>query len=331
MNRTKDFTVKALEAEARTLLIVGSTEDTDRDGDILMASGWKLDNYVKNPVVLWAHDYARPPIGTAKSVYLDKRTKQLCFKVYFPSVEELTTPGQPPSEHALFVDTVFNMYKSGLLNASSVGYTSAKGQPRMDQEGVPVWMRGLVFDDQELVELSCVPVPANANALVQARALNGISTKGLAIVEKEWERLKAAMAENEKSEDKGEEDMADKLSEEEVTKLKAFVASLPKKGQKANRKLSAASLANVNAAIESAQKAVDALKALVSDGVEETEEGSNDGVEDTKAKDPPLGEEKPGEEKPGEEKPVKKAFDLATMTVDQANNILRQKADKEGV
>jgi hypothetical protein len=32
----------------------------DRDGDVIDAEGWNVDEYVKNPVVLWAHDLKMP-------------------------------------------------------------------------------------------------------------------------------------------------------------------------------------------------------------------------------------------------------------------------------
>ena len=37
---------------------VASDESVDRYGDIIRASGWQLDNFRKNPVLLFAHDFA---------------------------------------------------------------------------------------------------------------------------------------------------------------------------------------------------------------------------------------------------------------------------------
>jgi hypothetical protein len=341
--RTKTFTISVKDlsdTEPRTLMMTGSTESPDRDKDILMSSGWGLDNYVKNPVVLWAHNYQVPAVAVAKSVYSDKRNKRLEFKLYFPTIGELCSDPSNPSDHALFVDTLYHMYKSGMMNASSVGYLGHKMEPRKDQEDQPVWNRGLVFTDQELVELSLVPVPANAEALVQARSMKSLNQHGVDIVEK------AMLDETSK---KGAEDMADKLTEEEVERLKAFALTLPKKEEpkkKAGRKLSASSLAKINAAMDHVNQCMDALKGLVSDGVVETDEDESDGVEGEKEKpgaepkpgeekpgaEPKPGEEKPGAEpKPGEEKPGKeKALDLSTMTVEQANDILRLGGNHEG-
>jgi phage head maturation protease len=413
---TKDLSA----IEPRTLMITGSTENVDRDGDILTASGWKLDNYRKNPVVLWAHDYNRPPVGMAKAVFVDPRTKTLQFKVYFPTVEELTTPGQPPSDHALLVDTLYNMYKSGLLNASSVGFTSAKGTQRTDQEDTPIWMRGTLFTEQELVELSCVPVPANAEALVSARSMKSFNQKGLDLVEKmihdaegkgaipyhkyplapadaTWDagaevkdatvedlkkmcawydaenpdikgsyklphhtregyktvkaavdnamarlgqtnlpaadkaaveaHLKKHQAELEEEgkaahvEAKGE-DMADKLTEEEVVKLKAFIAGLAPQ-TKAGRKLSAETMKSLKEVHDHAENCLKCVKALISSGVEENENNST-GTEEGE------GDNNPGNPKNAQAVVTKSALDLSTITVEQANEILRQAETAKG-
>lgn len=44
------------------------TDAVYRNGVNISSAEWKLDNFFKNPVVLWANDYSRPPIGRAKSV-----------------------------------------------------------------------------------------------------------------------------------------------------------------------------------------------------------------------------------------------------------------------
>ncbi|MEK4222375.1 hypothetical protein N1I86_10340 [Bacillus sp. FSL W8-0116] len=78
-----DFRVKQLgQEDNRILRFIGSNEARDRDGDIILASGWELDNYKKNPVFLWAHDYTIPPIGRALSVEVIKN--QLIFDIEFP-------------------------------------------------------------------------------------------------------------------------------------------------------------------------------------------------------------------------------------------------------
>jgi hypothetical protein len=317
-NKTLNFQVEVRDIstqEPRTLLITGSTESIDRDGDILLSSGWKLGNYLKNPVVLWAHDHSRPPVGTSKAVYVDPRTKQLCFKVYFPTVAELSTPGQPPSEHALFVDTLYNMYKSGMLSASSVGFTGTKSTPRADQGGVPLWQRGQVFTEQELVELSCVSVPANAEALVSARSMKAFDPHGVALVEA---AMKSLIEIDESGKAAKGEDMADKLTEEETVKLKAFLAGLHT--EKAGRKLSAETIKSLKEIHDHADNCLKCIKGLISSGVEE----NDDNEAGTETVETGLAPKAAEPASPTKTAPAvsTKAIDLS-MSVDEANEILR--------
>lgn len=155
--KTLDFRVKQLgQEDNRILRFIGSNEARDRDGDIILASGWELDNYKKNPVFLWAHDYTIPPIGRALSVEVIKN--QLIFDIEFP-------------EKGIYslADTVYELYKKGFMNATSVGFIGKEMQPSGD---------GVKFVRQELLELSAVPVPSNPSALQQAKSL-GVIGKGV--------------------------------------------------------------------------------------------------------------------------------------------------------
>ncbi len=155
IHKTIDFKVKQLEQNNRRLRFIGSSEDEDRDGDIILASGWELDNYKKNPVFLWAHDYSIPPIGKALNVGVVD--DELHFDIQFPE----------KGIHAL-ADTVYELYKGGFLNATSVGFTGMEGIPST---------KGTIFMKQELLELSAVPVPSNPNALQRAKSLGYISNR----------------------------------------------------------------------------------------------------------------------------------------------------------
>jgi len=120
-----------------------------------------LENYMKNPVFIWAHEYDQPPIGKAVNVMIDAGAKKLLFDVKFPTAEEYP-----------FADTIYKLYKGGYLNATSVGFHGMKHKTR-DEEAVlnlPEWQRGRRYMEQELLELSAVPVPANPNALVSMRS-----------------------------------------------------------------------------------------------------------------------------------------------------------------
>ena len=51
-----------------------STDDVDRHGDVVEPGGWRLAAYLRNPVLLWAHDYRHPAIGRAVSACGRSRT-----------------------------------------------------------------------------------------------------------------------------------------------------------------------------------------------------------------------------------------------------------------
>lgn len=127
----------------------GSTGAVDRDGDIIVPDGAILDNYLKNPVFLWAHDWhGRLPVGKAEDVRIVPGTG-VDFDILFDS-------GDP------FAMDVERKYRGGFLNAVSIGFQPKEWTERRNEEG---WVVGYVFTSWELLELSGVPIPANADAL----------------------------------------------------------------------------------------------------------------------------------------------------------------------
>ena len=53
-----------------------STEVVDRDGDILLADGAEVENYAKNPIVLFGHNYRDPEAIVAKTLDIKKISGQ---------------------------------------------------------------------------------------------------------------------------------------------------------------------------------------------------------------------------------------------------------------
>lgn len=149
---------KAIDEQARTVEFTITTSNVDRDNDTIAADGWELAEFLKNPVVLWAHQYDGLPIGRAVDV--TSTANGLVSRMQFP----------PKGLHA-FADTVFEMLKGGFLNAVSVGF-KPKLAERNDDRG------GIDFLRQSLLEYSVVPVPANADALIVARS-KGIDVEPL--------------------------------------------------------------------------------------------------------------------------------------------------------
>ena len=133
----------------RQIRVVANSGKADRVKDVLKASGCKLDNYRLNPIVLADHDPGQP-IGNFAPEIKD-------------AVEGIITFA--PAGISAKADEYCGLYKSGVLNAVSVGFKPIEYQD--NKAG------GVDFLQWELLELSCVAVPCDPNAIVTARALPG--------------------------------------------------------------------------------------------------------------------------------------------------------------
>ena len=152
--------IKAVDEEKRILTMTGSTEDQDRDGDIIEVRGWQLKRYKINPVFLWAHNYSSVPIGRSQKVRkMNQPTKHLLFDIKFPDGGVFD-----------FADLIFNLYTQKFINASSVGFIPYKWEDlEQDSEGDgPRFWMPRKFKKQELLELSGCPVPSNPYAIQNA-------------------------------------------------------------------------------------------------------------------------------------------------------------------
>lgn len=154
--------VKQVEGEDLTLQFTISTGAVDRDNDTINPEGWKLDNYMKNPVVLFAHDYHSLPVANSLATWVENT--KLKSRAKFT-----------PKDMYPFGYMVYQFYREGFMRATSVGFNPFKWQFNDERKF------GIDFQEQELLEFSCVPVPANPEALIEATA-KGIDTTPL----KEW-------------------------------------------------------------------------------------------------------------------------------------------------
>jgi hypothetical protein len=141
------------DVEARVFEWAISTENPDRENDAISVDGWKLDAYRKNPVVLWAHSHRDLPIATSPNVW--PQAVQLRAKADFTKSSELNP----------LALTVARMIHYKLLNAASVGFRPIIYS---NNENRGSWAYD--FLEQELLEWSIVPVPANAEALQGAKS-----------------------------------------------------------------------------------------------------------------------------------------------------------------
>lgn len=142
----------------RLVSYVLSDTSVGRDNHVIAADAWDLKNFLRNPVMPWAHDTSQPPI--AKWIDIGSRGNQLIGTAEYADVE--TYP---------FADTIFRLVKGGFLNAVSTGWIPRDWKFSADRARPG----GVDFFKVELLEVSQVPVPALPTALVTARAA-GIDT-----------------------------------------------------------------------------------------------------------------------------------------------------------
>ena len=145
-----DSPVQKDEGPGPRLSFVLSTDEVDRHGDVISADGWNLESYRANPVFLWAHDYARPVIGRSLQTWSDSRR-------LMAQVEFAPTP---------FAQEVALLYAGGYQRGVSVGFKPLSYEERRHEKTGAVI--GIRFLEQELLEASAVPVPANRSALRRA-------------------------------------------------------------------------------------------------------------------------------------------------------------------
>ena len=158
----KDISVSTEDIGERSVLFTISKEVVDRDGDILRASGVDFSNYMKNPVFLSFHNSREFPLGKVTKFWVEGNEVKAI--VYFPTLEELSTDPNNASEKAKLVDFTYHCYKTGMLNAVSVGFIP-KDWVEIMENGM--WV-GNDITKWELLEFSAVAVPANQDAIAEA-------------------------------------------------------------------------------------------------------------------------------------------------------------------
>jgi HK97 family phage prohead protease len=141
----------------RQIKVVANSGEPDRVGDILVASGCKLDNYKKNPIVLSGHDTSKA-VGTAHVYVAGSR------------VEAIITFA--PAGASREADETCALAKSGVFSAVSVGFRPISSEPIRGGGGER-------YTAWELCELSVVAVPCDPGALVIARSLHSKSGRVL--------------------------------------------------------------------------------------------------------------------------------------------------------
>ena len=172
MTIKRDITIRTQTKANGTTTVIASTPNPDRYSDVV-ASDWRLEAYMENPVVQFGHRYDIPPVGRTESLKVDKQTGNL--------VATIRWDDSPTNQLA---QTVASQFRNGFLRAVSVGFQPSETTPRnkLATDHPAHGEKGMYFTGNKLLEISAVPVPANAESLA-LRAMGLSQAKSIINVE----------------------------------------------------------------------------------------------------------------------------------------------------
>ena len=148
--------IKVEDDEEYTFDVIATTEDTDRDNEVIKVNGWDTSNWEKNPVILANHSYTiENIIWKGLKFYTSNWQKRL--KWVFSKSNPLWQLAK-------------NLYEEWMLKTVSVWFIPLK---RNEQDYK-------IIEKAELLEVSFVAVPANPNATsLDGKLYNEALEKGL--------------------------------------------------------------------------------------------------------------------------------------------------------
>lgn len=152
---------KEFDDQERSIVAWGSKAIVDRDNELIMGEAWNTSEFVKNPVLMFAHDYKMPPVG--KILWVKTTPEGLKFKAQFAT----SAAGEE----------VYQLYKGGFMSAFSAGFKPKAWEDNPNVTDVKGVKPKRLFTEVMLMEISCVPIPANPEALVEMT--KSIKTKAL--------------------------------------------------------------------------------------------------------------------------------------------------------
>jgi hypothetical protein len=138
----KNQNSKIQNPDAAILDFVASDESLDRYGEIILASGWRLENYQRNPVFQNSHQYGDILFTLGKALITEIRTAPSPFSLLpspclFQRIE-FAVDVNPMARIA------YGLYKYKFLHAVSVGFIPLRWQNADDASGRSAELRSAV-------------------------------------------------------------------------------------------------------------------------------------------------------------------------------------------
>jgi HK97 family phage prohead protease len=153
-----DITIRKQTLSSTALTQVGdlfefnlSSPNADRANDEIVQEGIQCDEFILNPVCLWAHRSDEPPIGT----WHDLRIVNGCLRGFLRLAAEGTSSR---------IDEIIRLVRAKILRAVSIGFFPIQVEPIKSTGGTR-------YVKSRLVEVSLCAVPMNPDALAVAKSL----------------------------------------------------------------------------------------------------------------------------------------------------------------
>jgi HK97 family phage prohead protease len=164
--------------KTRTVTFIASDDSIDAHGTRLNQDGWNLKRFMDNPIIGYQHnvygdglcDKPTPDdiIGKGKNIRVEDG--KLMVDIEFK-----------PEGRSEIADKVAEDVRDGFLNTVSVGFVPVgKGKMVEEPDGREVYH----FEGQELLEISVVNIPSNANAQAVRKRLRDQTAQGIVWVKR---------------------------------------------------------------------------------------------------------------------------------------------------
>jgi HK97 family phage prohead protease len=168
--------IKLLPDEEKTIIADISTSSLDADGDMVMPCGADLSRFVKNPIVMWSHNYSEPCIG--KALEIRSTPNSLEAKIKFADT--------------LRANEIWSLVKGGFLKCNSIGFINQKSliagtdefKEYCKEKSIDGKNCKRIVTKWTLMENSVVNIPSNPDALISE-----ISAKTITLSDKTIKEL----------------------------------------------------------------------------------------------------------------------------------------------
>lgn len=209
-----------------------TTDSVDRDREVVLPRSLNFDQFRKNPVVPYSHDYSKPPVGRCQWVTMTTTAEGEGWKA---KTRYTPRPVSHPEAAEWFPDTIWQFVREGDMRGKSIGFIPRNLRTPTSSEILarPDWKNAArLIDGATVLEYSPCTLQANPDALVQAVAKarhkgmvisdDTLSTIGLIIPHNTMEKtmphhLPAVLAPISAEHHKAIHDMSDRVKEGDLS------------------------------------------------------------------------------------------------------------------